>query len=115
VALIVAPSADDGSAVAEIIKTHRQRFDSAEEIEPCTFSSRCTPLRRRVCRTPTTTAAAAHILSSIKTITDINDGQTDPAVSPAMLLAFAIVSATPAKITSIRNMWSAENETGIAC
>jgi len=37
---------------------------------------------------PTTTAAAAHILSSIKTITDINDGQTDPAVSPAMLLAF---------------------------
>jgi len=51
----------------------------AEEIEPCTFSSRCTPLRRRVCRMPTTTAAAAHILSSIKTITDINDGQTDPA------------------------------------
>ena len=52
---------------------------------------------------PTTTAAAVHIVSSIKATTDTNDGQTDPGLAPAMLLAFAIVSTVPAKITSIRS------------
>src|SRR6185437_8928014 len=72
-------------------------FDSAEYFQLCTLSRRCTPLRRRLCRTPQTTAEAVHIVSSIKTRTDANEGQTaDPARSPAMLLAFAIVSTTVA-------------------
>src|SRR5579872_6193383 len=75
---------------------YRLRFAST-----CTFSRRCTPLRRRVCRIPQTTTAAVHIVSSINIRTDTNDGQT--ANPPATLAAFAIVSTVPAKITSIRN------------